>query len=163
MLIYCFLISKTFCEIGQSSHSSRTHKVSSKPVVQKVAAVSNLARKFEQFQLEPETDDAEAPPVPPPMPPPSVPKPASKRSDRVVGILKKQGAPTNSVRRVQFDPLALLLDASLEGEIDLVKKVIDKVDLINLSLAFIIIIIILNVIAKICFRFLIQVLLMMKV
>ena len=40
---------------------------------------------------------------------------------------KAKDAPTNTRRRVQFDPLALLLDASLEGEIELVKKVIDKV------------------------------------
>ena len=45
----------------------------------------------------------------------------------VRGILKAKDAPTNHKRRVQFDPLALLLDASLEGEIELVKKVIDKV------------------------------------
>lgn len=77
--------------------------------------------------MEDQSEGQESPPVPPPMPPPSVPKSAPKRSERVVGILKKQGAPTNSVRRVQFDPLALLLDASLEGELDLVKKVIDKV------------------------------------
>lgn len=47
----------------------------------------------------------------------------------VRGILKAKDAPTNTRRRVQFDPLALLLDASLEGEIELVKKVIDKVNL----------------------------------
>ena len=35
-------------------------------------------------------------------------------------------------RRVQFDPLALLLDASLEGEIELVKRVIDKVFLVTI-------------------------------
>ena len=50
-----------------------------------------------------------------------------KQRARVKGILKAQNAPTNSIRRVQFDPLALLLDASLEGELELVKRVIDKV------------------------------------
>ena len=50
-----------------------------------------------------------------------------KQRTRVKGILKPQNAPTNSIRRVQFDPLALLLDASLEGELELVKRVIDKV------------------------------------
>ena len=30
-------------------------------------------------------------------------------------------------RRIKFDPLALLLDASLEGEFDLVKEIIDEV------------------------------------
>jgi len=49
------------------------------------------------------------------------------RMRNVRGILKAKDAPTNHKRRVQFDPLALLLDASLEGEIELVKKVIDKV------------------------------------
>ncbi|CBY12202.1 unnamed protein product [Oikopleura dioica] len=43
------------------------------------------------------------------------------------GILKKQGAPRNSSRRVELDPLALLLDASLAGEIDVVRSVIAKV------------------------------------
>ena len=30
-------------------------------------------------------------------------------------------------RHIRFDPLALLLDASLEGEFDLVKEIIDQV------------------------------------
>ena len=47
-----------------------------------------------------------------------------------------KGAPTNTHRRVQFDPLALLLDASLEGEIELVKKVIDKVKFMRFQLKF---------------------------
>ena len=53
--------------------------------------------------------------------------PSKQRNLRVKGILKPKNAPTNTKRRVQFDPLALLLDASLEGEIELVKRVIDKV------------------------------------
>ena len=44
------------------------------------------------------------------------------------GILKQRDAPAKDPkRRIRFDPLALLLDASLEGEIDLVKKIIDLV------------------------------------
>lgn len=41
------------------------------------------------------------------------------------GNLKSQGGPVDALRkarRVSFDPLALLLDASLEGELELVKK-----------------------------------------
>jgi apoptosis-stimulating of p53 protein 1 len=38
------------------------------------------------------------------------------------GNLKKQTSLRNNSRRVTFDPLALLLDASLEGELDLVMR-----------------------------------------
>ena len=41
---------------------------------------------------------------------------------RTKSNLKKEGS-RKSMNRVSFDPLALLLDASLEGELDLVKKV----------------------------------------
>ncbi|XP_002123588.2 apoptosis-stimulating of p53 protein 1 [Ciona intestinalis] len=45
------------------------------------------------------------------------------------GILKPKNAPSKGPnRRIRFDPLALLLDASLEGEFDLVKQNIDQVD-----------------------------------
>ncbi|CAK8687916.1 unnamed protein product [Clavelina lepadiformis] len=44
------------------------------------------------------------------------------------GILKELNAPSKGPnRRIKFDPLALLLDASLEGEFDLVKEIIDQV------------------------------------
>lgn len=39
----------------------------------------------------------------------------------------KQGGKTPLARRVSFDPLALLLDASLEGELELVKKTATQV------------------------------------
>lgn len=42
------------------------------------------------------------------------------------GNLKQTGKTTLS-RRVSFDPLALLLDASLEGELELVKKTATQV------------------------------------
>lgn len=40
--------------------------------------------------------------------------------------LKKPGSVSKGIR-IRFDPLALLLDASLEGEFDLVKEIIDRV------------------------------------
>ncbi|RUS83016.1 hypothetical protein EGW08_009204 [Elysia chlorotica] len=46
---------------------------------------------------------------------------------RTKSNLKKEGS-RRSTNRVSFDPLALLLDASLEGELDLVKKVAVQVD-----------------------------------
>ncbi|XP_038066826.1 apoptosis-stimulating of p53 protein 1-like isoform X2 [Patiria miniata] len=44
----------------------------------------------------------------------------------VKGILKKEGALKKTIR-VRFDPLALLLDASLEGEFDLVRRIMPEV------------------------------------
>ncbi|KPM09848.1 ankyrin repeat domain containing protein 29 [Sarcoptes scabiei] len=55
---------------------------------------------------------------------------------RIKGSLKKQSytpatvtpSKINLTRRVSFDPLALLLDASLEGELELVKKTANQVE-----------------------------------
>ncbi|CAN7983286.1 unnamed protein product, partial [Ixodes hexagonus] len=47
--------------------------------------------------------------------------PASESSGAKKGNLKTQGSAKNP-HRVSFDPLALLLDAALEGELELVKK-----------------------------------------
>ena len=46
------------------------------------------------------------------------------------GILKATNTPPKmkQKRRIQFDPLALLLDAALEGETDLVKHCAQKVN-----------------------------------
>lgn len=43
------------------------------------------------------------------------------------GNLKSSDSKSNSARRVSFDPLALLLDASLEGELELVKRTAGQV------------------------------------
>jgi hypothetical protein len=51
--------------------------------------------------------------------------PETTNKDRVVGIIKKprnENETRGPRRGVTFDPLALLLDASLEGELDLVKR-----------------------------------------
>lgn len=49
----------------------------------------------------------------------------------------KQGGKAPLTRRVSFDPLALLLDASLEGELELVKKTATQVGLIYILKNFI--------------------------
>lgn len=55
----------------------------------------------------------------------------SQRSENVLRRSKKgnlkQGGKAPLARRVSFDPLALLLDASLEGELELVKKTATQV------------------------------------
>ncbi|XP_061376838.1 apoptosis-stimulating of p53 protein 1 isoform X7 [Danaus plexippus] len=55
----------------------------------------------------------------------------SQRSENILRRSKKgnlkQGGKTALARRVSFDPLALLLDASLEGELELVKKTATQV------------------------------------
>ena len=43
----------------------------------------------------------------------------------------KAGASSKVARRVSFDPLALLLDASLEGELELVRKTATQVSIAN--------------------------------
>lgn len=56
----------------------------------------------------------------------------SQRSENVLRRSKKgnlkQGGKAPLARRVSFDPLALLLDASLEGELELVKKTATQVN-----------------------------------
>ncbi|XP_068016326.1 apoptosis-stimulating of p53 protein 1 isoform X5 [Melanerpes formicivorus] len=66
----------------------------------------------------PVEDDTPLPPaVPPPLPP-------TKRTN----LKKPNSERTGHGLRVKFNPLALLLDASLEGEFDLVQRIIYEVD-----------------------------------
>ncbi|XP_059579254.1 apoptosis-stimulating of p53 protein 1 isoform X5 [Alligator mississippiensis] len=60
-------------------------------------------------------------PVPPAVPPPL---PPTKRTN----LKKPNSERTGHGLRVKFNPLALLLDASLEGEFDLVQRIIYEVD-----------------------------------
>ncbi|XP_064515359.1 apoptosis-stimulating of p53 protein 1 isoform X5 [Pseudopipra pipra] len=60
-------------------------------------------------------------PLPPALPPPL---PATKRTN----LKKPNSERTGHGLRVKFNPLALLLDASLEGEFDLVQRIIYEVD-----------------------------------
>lgn len=70
----------------------------------------------------------------PPVEQPQVPivplKPSASLLQKKKGNLKKQGSMRNVKLRVTFDPLALLLDASLEGELDLVMKSAEQVSLL---------------------------------
>uniref|UniRef100_A0A670IAR1 Protein phosphatase 1 regulatory subunit 13B n=1 Tax=Podarcis muralis TaxID=64176 RepID=A0A670IAR1_PODMU len=71
----------------------------------------------------PETDSPEEEEMQPPpaLPPPPLP---TKRTN----LKKPNSERTGHSLRVKFNPLALLLDASLEGEFDLVQRIIYEVD-----------------------------------
>lgn len=55
---------------------------------------------------------------------------------RKKGNLKESGGSIGHKRRVSFDPLALLLDASLEGELELVMRTAEQVSVFDLTLKF---------------------------
>ncbi|XP_054827165.1 apoptosis-stimulating of p53 protein 1 isoform X2 [Eublepharis macularius] len=67
----------------------------------------------------PVEDEVPLPPAPPPPP-----LPMAKRTN----LKKPNSERTGHSLRVKFNPLALLLDASLEGEFDLVQRIIYEVD-----------------------------------
>ena len=50
---------------------------------------------------------------------------------RKKGNLKESGGSIGHKRRVSFDPLALLLDASLEGELELVMRTAEQVSVLT--------------------------------
>ncbi|XP_039111760.1 apoptosis-stimulating of p53 protein 1 isoform X2 [Hyaena hyaena] len=64
--------------------------------------------------------------APPPLPP-TVPPPGASTSKRT-NLKKPNSERTGHGLRVRFNPLALLLDASLEGEFDLVQRIIYEVE-----------------------------------
>ncbi|XP_045143608.1 apoptosis-stimulating of p53 protein 1 isoform X1 [Echinops telfairi] len=66
-------------------------------------------------------------PAPPPPLPPTTPPPAVSTGKRT-NLKKPNSTRTGHGLRVRFSPLALLLDASLEGEFDLVQRVIYEVE-----------------------------------
>ncbi|XP_075471077.1 apoptosis-stimulating of p53 protein 1 isoform X6 [Ascaphus truei] len=68
-----------------------------------------------------------ASPVREEVPPPAVPAPAAPVIKRT-NLKKPNSERTGHGLRVKFNPLALLLDASLEGEFDLVQRIIYEVD-----------------------------------
>ncbi|XP_070607674.1 apoptosis-stimulating of p53 protein 1 isoform X8 [Erythrolamprus reginae] len=69
-----------------------------------------------------EDDDEEVQVLP--VLPPAPPLPVTKRTN----LKKPDSERTGHTLRVKFNPLALLLDASLEGEFDLVQRIIYEVD-----------------------------------
>lgn len=83
-----------------------------------------------------ESPSPNLPASPPPTPPtPVVAQPAKSATPSKAELVVRRGKSNlkqegirRSSNRVSFDPLALLLDASLEGELDLVKKVAVQVD-----------------------------------
>ena len=60
---------------------------------------------------------------------PHVPLPLRKKKGS--SLKSRDGARTGHKRRVSFDPLALLLDASLEGELELVKQCAQQVNILK--------------------------------
>ncbi|XP_053522024.1 apoptosis-stimulating of p53 protein 1 isoform X1 [Artibeus jamaicensis] len=74
----------------------------------------------------PETPSPGEEQVPPSLPP-VVPRPAASTSKRT-NLKKPNSERTGRGLRVRFSPLALLLDASLEGEFDLVQRIIYEVE-----------------------------------
>ena len=66
-------------------------------------------------QLKSDTENMKKSPV-------EIPNKDVSTKSKTKSILKREGS-RRSTNRISFDPLALLLDASLEGEVDLVKKV----------------------------------------
>ncbi|XP_017290337.1 apoptosis-stimulating of p53 protein 1 isoform X3 [Kryptolebias marmoratus] len=72
-----------------------------------------------------QTSTGHASPSPsPPAPPPQLKAPQAKRSNLKKPLSERSGHGL----RVKFNPLALLLDASLEGEFDLVQRIIYEVE-----------------------------------
>ncbi|XP_029806111.1 apoptosis-stimulating of p53 protein 1 isoform X3 [Suricata suricatta] len=65
--------------------------------------------------------------APPPLPP-SVPLPGASTQSKRTNLKKPNSERTGHGLRVRFNPLALLLDASLEGEFDLVQRIIYEVE-----------------------------------
>ncbi|XP_039111761.1 apoptosis-stimulating of p53 protein 1 isoform X3 [Hyaena hyaena] len=65
--------------------------------------------------------------APPPLPP-TVPPPGASTQSKRTNLKKPNSERTGHGLRVRFNPLALLLDASLEGEFDLVQRIIYEVE-----------------------------------
>nr|XP_035957529.1 apoptosis-stimulating of p53 protein 1 isoform X4 [Halichoerus grypus] len=64
----------------------------------------------------------------PPALPPAVPPPGASTQSKRTNLKKPNSERTGHGLRVRFNPLALLLDASLEGEFDLVQRIIYEVE-----------------------------------
>ncbi|XP_032695597.1 apoptosis-stimulating of p53 protein 1 isoform X1 [Lontra canadensis] len=64
----------------------------------------------------------------PPALPPAMPPPGASTQSRRTNLKKPNSERTGHGLRVRFNPLALLLDASLEGEFDLVQRIIYEVE-----------------------------------
>ncbi|KAJ7345222.1 hypothetical protein JRQ81_001172 [Phrynocephalus forsythii] len=89
------------------------------PSVERPPSPTPEANSPEEEEEE-DDDEVQLPPVLPPPPP----LPVAKRTN----LKKPNSERTGHNLRVKFNPLALLLDASLEGEFDLVQRIIYEVD-----------------------------------
>uniref|UniRef100_H3AB99 Protein phosphatase 1 regulatory subunit 13B n=1 Tax=Latimeria chalumnae TaxID=7897 RepID=H3AB99_LATCH len=78
--------------------------------------------------LIPEVSSPEGAPPPPAVPPPLPPAGSMAQKTKRTNLKKPNSERTGHGLRVKFNPLALLLDASLEGEFDLVQRIIYEVD-----------------------------------
>ncbi|XP_055880116.1 apoptosis-stimulating of p53 protein 1-like isoform X4 [Biomphalaria glabrata] len=98
-----------------------------KPNLVPTSPDKNLTSPLKEDKV-PESPTPKLPASPPPLPAvKSSPSKAEMVVRRGKSNLKQEGS-RKSNNRVSFDPLALLLDASLEGELELVKKVAVQVE-----------------------------------
>uniref|UniRef100_A0A3B3C3L0 Protein phosphatase 1, regulatory subunit 13Ba n=1 Tax=Oryzias melastigma TaxID=30732 RepID=A0A3B3C3L0_ORYME len=104
---------------SSSSHVSSSPPISTAPAPAKLDDQNNNHQRGSSPGHNAERHN---PPSPLPPAPPSLPK--TKRSN----LKKPSSERTGHGLRVKFNPLALLLDASLEGEFDLVQRIIYEVE-----------------------------------
>lgn len=106
---------------GQSSdsHGASSPSVTTETVkeTQSAPESSPATERAEDPNPTGHASSASSPPVPPPVP-------KAKRTN----LKKPSSERTGHGLRVKFNPLALLLDASLEGEFDLVQRIIYEVE-----------------------------------
>ncbi|XP_042301588.1 apoptosis-stimulating of p53 protein 1 isoform X8 [Sceloporus undulatus] len=91
------------------------------PSIERPPSPTPEANSPEEEEGEEEEEIQLPPDLPPPPPPPLL---VTKRTN----LKKPNSERTGHSLRVKFNPLALLLDASLEGEFDLVQRIIYEVD-----------------------------------
>lgn len=114
--------SKEITSVGMSNNVSPSTQPSPSPAPDKPEDQNNNNHRGSSPA---QNSGGHASPSPSPPAPPSQPKvPKAKRTN----LKKPSSERTGHGLRVKFNPLALLLDASLEGEFDLVQRIIYEVE-----------------------------------
>uniref|UniRef100_H2MTA3 Protein phosphatase 1, regulatory subunit 13Ba n=1 Tax=Oryzias latipes TaxID=8090 RepID=H2MTA3_ORYLA len=111
-------------EVAAAAESSNSQVSSSQPISTGPAPtkLEDQNNNDQRGSSPGHSSERHKPPSPLPPAPPSLPK--TKRSN----LKKPSSERTGHSLRVKFNPLALLLDASLEGEFDLVQRIIYEVE-----------------------------------